>query len=58
MRTKTVGGQKTGVRVKDEFISVGKINSLMERGQITKGKVELRFSAIDSDGLTGKTAIL
>ena len=46
------------MRVRNEFISAGKINSLTGRGRITRGKVELRCGAIDSDGPSSGTAIL
>ena len=51
-------GRGTGVRVGNELISAGKINSLTGRSRITRGEVELRFGAIDSDGPTSGTAIL
>lgn len=46
------------VKVRDEFISAGKINSLTRQDQIIKEKVELRFDAINNDDLTSEIAIL
>lgn len=55
---KIIVGQETGVRVKNKFIGAGKMKSLMVRGQIIKGKIELRLGAIDCNGPTGETVIL
>lgn len=46
------------IKVRDEFISAGKINSLTKQDQITKEKVELRFDAFNNDDLTSGIAIL
>lgn len=50
--------QRTSVRVRNKFIGAGKISSLTEQGRIIKGKVKLRFGAINYNGLTGGIAIL
>lgn len=50
-------GQRIGVRIRNEFINNGKINSLTGRGRISRRVVKLEFSTIDTDELTNKTTI-